>query len=31
MTEWLTIDAGEAVADTAERVFRLLTEPASSK
>ena len=31
MTEWLTIDAGEAVADTAERVFRLLTEPSSSK
>ncbi len=27
LTEWLTIDAGEAVADTAERVFRMLTQP----
>lgn len=27
LTEWLTIDAGEAVADTAERVYRMLTQP----
>ena len=31
LTEWLTIDAGETVTDTAERVFRLLTEPTPGK
>lgn len=31
LTEWLTIDAGEAVADTAERIYRLLTEPTPGK
>jgi tRNA dimethylallyltransferase len=31
LTEWLTIDDGETVNETADRVFRLLTEPPSGK
>jgi tRNA dimethylallyltransferase len=31
LTEWLTIESGETVADTAERVVRLLSEPLSGK
>ena len=31
LTEWLTIDDGETVDETAERVIRLLTEPMSAK
>lgn len=31
LTEWLSVEPGEAVVDTAERIYRLLTEPTSGQ